>query len=69
MLSLYLQVVGKIYPQIDGSEIVLLTDGEDNTVKSCVDEVKQSGAVIHLIALGPAADKAVIEMSAITGEI
>ncbi|CAD7683100.1 unnamed protein product [Nyctereutes procyonoides] len=61
------QVIGEIYPQIDGSEIVLLTDGEDNTAKNCIGEVKQSGAIIHLIALGPSADQAVIEMSAITG--
>ncbi|KAF0872920.1 CLCA4 regulator, partial [Crocuta crocuta] len=61
------QVIRQIYTQIDGSEIVLLTDGEDNSANICIDEVKQSGAVIHLIALGPSADKAVIEMSVITG--
>nr|XP_008527927.1 PREDICTED: calcium-activated chloride channel regulator 4-like [Equus przewalskii] len=61
------QVLTGTYPQIDGSEIVLLTDGEDNTAGSCVDEVKQSGAIIHFIALGPSADQAVIEMSTITG--
>ncbi|XP_001917810.5 calcium-activated chloride channel regulator 4 [Equus caballus] len=61
------QVIREIYPQIDGSEIVLLTDGEDNSAGSCVDEVKQSGAIIHFIALGPSADQAVIEMSTITG--
>uniref|UniRef100_A0A8C9UVA2 Calcium-activated chloride channel N-terminal domain-containing protein n=1 Tax=Spermophilus dauricus TaxID=99837 RepID=A0A8C9UVA2_SPEDA len=53
--------------QIDGSEIVLLTDGEDSTTGRCVDAVKQSGAVIHLIALGPSAERAVIEMSTETG--
>ena len=57
-----------MYSQIDGSEIVLLTDGEDNTAGSCVDEVRQSGAIIHFIALGPSADQAVIEMSTITGK-
>uniref|UniRef100_A0A667HSJ2 Calcium-activated chloride channel regulator 1 n=2 Tax=Lynx canadensis TaxID=61383 RepID=A0A667HSJ2_LYNCA len=61
------QVVREIHPQIDGSEIVLLTDGEDNSAKNCIDEVKQSGAIIHLIALGPSADQAVIEMSTLTG--
>uniref|UniRef100_A0A8C9QKT5 VWFA domain-containing protein n=1 Tax=Spermophilus dauricus TaxID=99837 RepID=A0A8C9QKT5_SPEDA len=53
--------------QIDGSEIVLLTDGEDSTTGSCAKAVKQSGAVIHLIALGPSAERAVIEMSTETG--
>ncbi|DAA31315.1 calcium-activated chloride channel regulator 4 precursor [Bos taurus] len=53
--------------QIDGSEIVLLTDGEDSTAKSCIEKVKQSGAIIHFIALGPDAAQAVKEMSIATG--
>uniref|UniRef100_A0A8C6RUI3 VWFA domain-containing protein n=1 Tax=Nannospalax galili TaxID=1026970 RepID=A0A8C6RUI3_NANGA len=55
--------------QIDGSEIVLLTDGEDNTVSSCIDEVRDSGTIVHFIALGPSADKAVDQMVTITGGI
>ncbi|ELK06312.1 Calcium-activated chloride channel regulator 4 [Pteropus alecto] len=62
------QVIREIYPQIDGSEIVLLTDGEDSSAKNCVDKVKQSGAIIHFIALGPSADAAVIQMSNITDQ-
>uniref|UniRef100_A0A8C0WMA2 VWFA domain-containing protein n=1 Tax=Castor canadensis TaxID=51338 RepID=A0A8C0WMA2_CASCN len=62
------QVIGKKTSQLDGSEIVLLTDGEDNTAGSCVETVKQSGVIIHLIALGPDADAAVTEMSDITGK-
>jgi calcium-activated chloride channel regulator 4 len=61
------QVIEKKNSQLDGSEIVLLTDGEDNTAGSCVETVKQSGVIIHLIALGPDADAAVTEMSDITG--
>ncbi|XP_027790907.2 calcium-activated chloride channel regulator 4 [Marmota flaviventris] len=61
------QVIQKLNPQIDGSEIVLLTDGEDKTTGRCVDAVKQSGAIIHLIALGPSAEQAVIQMSTETG--
>ncbi|KAG3283534.1 calcium-activated chloride channel regulator 4-like [Ictidomys tridecemlineatus] len=61
------QVIEKLNAQIDGSEIVLLTDGEDSTTGSCADAVKQSGAIIHLIALGPSAEQAVIEMSTETG--
>nr|XP_012602989.1 calcium-activated chloride channel regulator 4 [Microcebus murinus] len=61
------EVFKKRDPQIDGSEIVLLTDGEDNTVSSCIEEVRQSGAIVHFIALGSSADQAVIEMSNITG--
>ncbi|XP_032129466.1 calcium-activated chloride channel regulator 4-like, partial [Sapajus apella] len=62
------QVIRELYSQLDGSEIVLLTDGEDNTASSCIDEVKQSGAIVHFIALGKDADEAVIEMSNITGK-
>eukprot|EP00069_Balaena_mysticetus_P003095 bmy_16486T0 len=57
------QVVREIYPQIDGSEIILVAAGEDKNVRNCTDKVKQSEAIIHLIALGPHADQAVIEMS------
>jgi uncharacterized protein with von Willebrand factor type A (vWA) domain len=66
--ELCLQVIEKKNSQLDGSEIVLLTDGEDNTASSCVETVKQSGVIIHLIALGPDADAAVTEMSDITGK-
>ncbi|ELK38744.1 Calcium-activated chloride channel regulator 4 [Myotis davidii] len=63
------QVISKRYSQLDGSEIVLLTDGEDSSAKNCLDKVKESGAIIHFIALGPSADLAVIEMSNVTGGI
>ncbi|XP_036916822.1 calcium-activated chloride channel regulator 4 [Sturnira hondurensis] len=61
------QVIRKRVSQTDGSEIVLLTDGEDSSAKNCIDEVSKSGAIIHSIALGPSADAAVTEMSLITG--
>ncbi|CAN0281741.1 unnamed protein product [Bubo scandiacus] len=50
-----------------GSEIVLLTDGEDSGVAACLDLVKQSGAKIHTIALGPLAAKELEEFSKPTG--
>ncbi|KAM9186556.1 calcium-activated chloride channel regulator 4 [Mergus octosetaceus] len=50
-----------------GSEIVLLTDGEDSDMATCLDEVKQSGAIIHTIALGSSAAKELEEFSNITG--
>ncbi|EPY78087.1 calcium-activated chloride channel regulator 4 precursor [Camelus ferus] len=61
------QVIRSLYSQIDGSEIVLLTDGEDSSAKTCIEEVTNSGAIIHFIALGENADEAVIEMSIVTG--
>ncbi|XP_054422811.1 calcium-activated chloride channel regulator 4 [Pteronotus mesoamericanus] len=61
------QVIKQNNSHTDGSEIVLLTDGEDSSAGTCIDEVKESGAIIHFIALGPSADKAITQMSNITG--
>ncbi|XP_062049411.1 calcium-activated chloride channel regulator 1 [Lepus europaeus] len=65
-LRVAFSVIKKKYPT-DGSEIVLLTDGEDNTIKVCFDEVKQSGAIIHTVALGPSAALELEELSKMTG--
>ncbi|XP_020844411.2 calcium-activated chloride channel regulator 1-like [Phascolarctos cinereus] len=61
-----LQVIGNKF-STDGSEIVLLTDGEDNTINTCFDEVEQSGAIIHTVALGPSAAKDLEKLSEMTG--
>ncbi|XP_007530032.2 calcium-activated chloride channel regulator 1-like [Erinaceus europaeus] len=50
-----------------GSEIILLTDGEDSQISSCFEEVKQSGAIIHTIALGPSAARELETLSNMTG--
>ncbi|XP_062921123.1 calcium-activated chloride channel regulator 1-like isoform X2 [Mobula hypostoma] len=50
-----------------GDEIILLTDGEDNSISSCFTEVELSRATIHTIALGPKADKDLEKLSAKTG--
>lgn len=60
-------MIKKKFPT-DGSEIVLLTDGEDNTISGCFNEVKSSGAIIHTVALGPTAAKELEELSKMTGE-
>ncbi|KAK7814353.1 hypothetical protein U0070_027011, partial [Myodes glareolus] len=54
------------YPT-DGTDIVLMSDGEDSSAKECVDEVKESGSVVHFIALGPDFEEAVRNMSILTG--
>lgn len=54
--------------KIDGADIVLMSDGEDSTAKECVDEVKESGSVVHFIALGKDYEEAVRNMSILTGE-
>ncbi|XP_074077861.1 calcium-activated chloride channel regulator 1-like [Macrotis lagotis] len=61
------QVITQSNRSISGSEIVLLTDGEDNGINNCFDEVKQSGAVIHTIALGPDAARELEQLSLMTG--
>ncbi|NXS94474.1 CLCA1 regulator, partial [Jacana jacana] len=50
-----------------GSEIMLLTDGEDKHMAACFDLVKHSGAKIHTIALGAMADAELEEFSKLTG--
>ncbi|XP_049627204.1 calcium-activated chloride channel regulator 4-like [Suncus etruscus] len=66
-IRLALQEIKSLYPQVNGSEIVLLTDGENNSPIDCTEEMVRSGAILHLIALGPKADKNVTEMSVLTG--
>ncbi|XP_051866650.1 calcium-activated chloride channel regulator 1-like [Pristis pectinata] len=50
-----------------GDEVVLLTDGEDDKISDCFTDVKQSGAKIHTIALGPSAAKELERLAAMTG--
>uniref|UniRef100_A0A8D0GEF1 VWFA domain-containing protein n=1 Tax=Sphenodon punctatus TaxID=8508 RepID=A0A8D0GEF1_SPHPU len=57
----------KMYNNTYGSEIVLLTDGEDSAVSSCFDEVRESGSIIHAIALGPSADPRLNNLADMTG--
>ncbi|XP_053448784.1 calcium-activated chloride channel regulator 1-like isoform X2 [Nycticebus coucang] len=61
------QVITQSNQSTSGSEIILLTDGEDDTISSCFEEVKQSGAIIHTIALGPSAARELETLSKMTG--
>uniref|UniRef100_A0A8D0GNB3 VWFA domain-containing protein n=1 Tax=Sphenodon punctatus TaxID=8508 RepID=A0A8D0GNB3_SPHPU len=61
------RVIRLKYPNTYGSEIVLLTDGEDSTVRNCFDEVRASGSIIHAIALGPSAAPELNELADMTG--
>uniref|UniRef100_A0A6I8NSX2 Calcium-activated chloride channel regulator 1 n=1 Tax=Ornithorhynchus anatinus TaxID=9258 RepID=A0A6I8NSX2_ORNAN len=61
------QAIKQKFQTTDGSEIVLLTDGEDSTISSCFEEVKQSGATIHTVALGASAAKELEQLSVLTG--
>ncbi|KAM9130332.1 LOW QUALITY PROTEIN: calcium-activated chloride channel regulator 1-like [Pangshura tecta] len=61
------EVIKQKYPNPDGSEIVLLTDGKDSSMSSCLSEVKNSGSIIHTIALGPSAAPELEQFSDMTG--
>uniref|UniRef100_A0A8C3SCJ6 VWFA domain-containing protein n=1 Tax=Chelydra serpentina TaxID=8475 RepID=A0A8C3SCJ6_CHESE len=52
---------------LGGSEVVLLTDGEDSGMSICLKEVENSGSIIHTIALGPSAAKELEQFSDMTG--
>lgn len=52
-----------------GDEIIFLTDGEaTDDLNSCVPSTIESGAIIHTIALGDKADKALRDMADKTGK-
>uniref|UniRef100_A0A674J7B7 Calcium-activated chloride channel regulator 4-like n=1 Tax=Terrapene triunguis TaxID=2587831 RepID=A0A674J7B7_9SAUR len=61
------EVIKQKYSNLYGSEIVLLTDGEDGGMSSCLTEVKNSGSIIHTIALGPNAAPELEQFSNMTG--
>uniref|UniRef100_A0A8C3IPY6 VWFA domain-containing protein n=1 Tax=Chrysemys picta bellii TaxID=8478 RepID=A0A8C3IPY6_CHRPI len=61
------EVIKQKYSNLDGSEIVLLTDGEDKNMSNCLTEVKNSGSIIHTIALGSNAVRELEEFSDMTG--
>ncbi|KAF4021614.1 hypothetical protein G4228_013559 [Cervus hanglu yarkandensis] len=66
MQSLHSAII-QSHQSTSGSEIILLTDGEDNEIHLCIEEVKQSGVIIHTIALGPSAAKELETLSDMTG--
>uniref|UniRef100_A0A8C8R9E1 VWFA domain-containing protein n=1 Tax=Pelusios castaneus TaxID=367368 RepID=A0A8C8R9E1_9SAUR len=61
------QVIQQKYTSLYGSEIVLLTDGEDGGMSVCLKEVENSGSIIHIIALGPNAAIELEQFANVTG--
>ncbi|XP_065410255.1 calcium-activated chloride channel regulator 1-like isoform X2 [Chrysemys picta bellii] len=61
------EVIKQKYSNLDGSEIVLLTDGEDRGMNICLTEVKNSGSIIHTVALGPNAAPQLEQFTNMTG--
>uniref|UniRef100_A0A8C3HS62 VWFA domain-containing protein n=1 Tax=Chrysemys picta bellii TaxID=8478 RepID=A0A8C3HS62_CHRPI len=61
------EVIKQKYSNLDGSEIVLLTVGEDSGMSNCLSEVKNSGSIIHTVAWGPNAAPELEQFSDMTG--
>ncbi|CAM4605088.1 calcium-activated chloride channel regulator 1-like [Caretta caretta] len=61
------EMIKQKYTNLYGSEIVLLTDGEDTCMSNCLTEVEKSGSIIHTIALGPNAAPELEQFSDVTG--
>ncbi|KAM5148089.1 calcium-activated chloride channel regulator 1-like [Mantella aurantiaca] len=52
----------------DGTEIILLSDGEDNyNTRVCIPDIEKSGAIFNVIALGPNEEPALKEIVSMTG--
>ncbi|XP_067394360.1 calcium-activated chloride channel regulator 2 [Emydura macquarii macquarii] len=66
-LQLGYEVIKKQDGNIYGSEIILLTNGEDSRINECFSNVINSGSIIHTIALGPSAAKEVEQLARETG--
>ncbi|XP_053325488.1 calcium-activated chloride channel regulator 1-like [Spea bombifrons] len=50
----------------NGTEIILVTDGEDHFI-NCYDEIKNSQVIVHIIALGKEAEKNLDRIADMTG--
>ncbi|XP_075040090.1 calcium-activated chloride channel regulator 1-like [Mixophyes fleayi] len=63
-----LKVNGKLYRSLHGTEIIFIADGDDSRNTSlCYPEIESSGAIIHVIALSPAAAKKLEQIADMTG--
>ncbi|XP_029473621.1 calcium-activated chloride channel regulator 2-like [Rhinatrema bivittatum] len=61
-----LQVTKELSGSTVGSELVLVTAGEDNAISSCFSNVTESGSVVHTIALGPKVSKELEKLANVT---
>ncbi|XP_040263408.1 calcium-activated chloride channel regulator 1-like [Bufo bufo] len=63
-----IQVNKKQYGSSDGTEVILLSDGEDNfDTNLCVPQILASGAIIHVIFFGAAEEPRLKEIAKATG--
>ncbi|XP_010224546.1 PREDICTED: calcium-activated chloride channel regulator 2 [Tinamus guttatus] len=66
-LQLALEVIRKKDGNTYGSEIVLVTGGQDSSMKKCFSDMVNSGSVIHTITVGSSAAKEIEHFSKETG--
>lgn len=63
-----LEVNKNLHGSAQSTEIVLMTDGEDNfNLSLCFHEIAASGVIIHVITLGPHAEKNLESLADMTG--
>ncbi|XP_040533254.1 calcium-activated chloride channel regulator 2 [Gallus gallus] len=66
-LRLACEVIRKKEGHLYGSEIILVTGGQDNSTGRCFSEVINGGSVIHTVTVGPSAAKEIEHFSKETG--
>ncbi|XP_040263409.1 calcium-activated chloride channel regulator 1-like [Bufo bufo] len=63
-----IQVNKALYGPSDGTEVILLSDGEDNyDTNACVQQILASGAIIHVIFVGPNEEPKLQDIAKTTG--
>lgn len=67
-MFIYHQVIRKKEGHLYGSEIILVTGGQDNSTGRCFSEVINGGSVIHTVTVGPSAAKEIEDFSKETGK-
>uniref|UniRef100_A0A8B9Q4W9 Chloride channel accessory 2 n=1 Tax=Apteryx owenii TaxID=8824 RepID=A0A8B9Q4W9_APTOW len=66
-LQLASEVIRKKDGNVFGSEIILVTGGQDSSMKKCFSDTVNSGSVIHTITVGSSAAKEIEQFSKETG--
>ncbi|XP_018408515.1 PREDICTED: epithelial chloride channel protein-like [Nanorana parkeri] len=66
-IQMAFKVNKKLYGSVDGTEILFLADGSDIKSKLCFPDIRNSGAIIHVIALSSTAAKDLEEIAHMTG--
>uniref|UniRef100_A0A8C3CUK4 Chloride channel accessory 2 n=1 Tax=Cairina moschata TaxID=8855 RepID=A0A8C3CUK4_CAIMO len=66
-LQLAHEVIRKKQGNLNGSEIILVTGGQDNSTSRCFSEMINSGSIIHTITVGSSAAKEIEHFSKETG--